>query len=123
MTGGSALLPGYACQEAPAPEDTVSARQILLDGLARDAGISGLVSELAPRHPRASAFPGEVFPHLAADALGWCGASRSGPLAVAGLRGQFLPGCTFRGRRNKEVPVRGAGRGGPAWRDRTGSAG
>ena len=90
----------------------MSARQILLDGLARDAGISGLVSELAPLHPRASAFPGEVFPHLAADALDWCGASRPGPLAVAGLRGQFLPGCTFRGRRNKEVPVRGAGRAG-----------
>src|ERR1700730_15874260 len=37
-------------RKRPAPEDTVTARQILLDGLARDAGISGLVSELAPLH-------------------------------------------------------------------------
>ena len=80
----------------------MTARQALLDGLARDAGISGLVSELAPLHPRDNTFPGEVFLHLAADALDWCGASRSGPLAVEGLREQFLPECTFRGRRNKK---------------------
>ena len=59
----------------------MTARQTLLDGLARDAGIFELVSELAPLHPREDTFPGEVFLHLAADALDWCGASRSGPLA------------------------------------------
>ena len=101
----------------------MTARQTLLDGLARDADIFELVSELAPLHPRDNTFPGEVFLHLAADALDWCGASRSGPLALQGLREQFLPECTFRGRQNQEVPVRGAGRGGPPWRDRTGSAG
>ena len=76
----------------------MTARQTLLDGLARDAGIFELVSELAPLHPRDNTFPGEVFLHLAADALDWCGASRSGPLALEGLREQFLPECTFRGR-------------------------
>ena len=80
----------------------MTARQALLDGLARDAGIFELVSELAPLHPRDDTFPGEVFLHLAADALDWCGASRSGPLALEGLREQFLPECTFRGRQNKK---------------------
>ena len=68
----------------PTPGDTVTARQILLDGLARDADIFELVSELAPLHPRDNTFPGEVFLHLAADALDWCGASRSGPLGLPG---------------------------------------
>jgi len=80
----------------------VTARQTLLDGLARDPDIFELVSELAPLHPRDNTFPGEVFLHLAADALDWCGASRSGPLALEGLREQFLPECTFRGRQNKK---------------------
>ena len=60
----------------------MTARQALLDGLARDVDIFELVSELAPLHPRNNTFPGEVFLHLAADALDWCGASRSGPLAL-----------------------------------------
>src|SRR5271166_1854792 len=89
-------------RKRPTPEDTVTARQTLLDGLARDADIFELVSELAPLHPRDNTFPGEVFLHLAADALDWCGASRSGPLALEGLREQFLPECTFRGRQNKK---------------------
>ena len=56
----------------PTPEDTTTARRVLLDGLARDADISELVSELAPLHPRDNnTFPGEVFLHLAADALNW----------------------------------------------------
>ena len=100
----------------------MTARQALLDGLARGADIFELVSELAPLHPRDNTFPGEVFLHLAADALDWCGASRSGPLALEGLRERFLPECTFRGRQ-QEVPVRGAGRGSSSWRDRPGPAG
>jgi hypothetical protein len=89
-------------RKRPTPEDTVTARQTLLDGLARDAGIFELVSELAPLHPRDNTFPGEVFLHLAVDALDWCGASRSGPLALERLCEQFLPECTFRGRQNKK---------------------
>ena len=66
-------------RKRPAPEDTATARQILLDGLARDAGIFELVSELAPLHPRDNTFPGEVHLRLAGDALAWCGASRAAP--------------------------------------------
>jgi hypothetical protein len=90
-------------RKRPVPEDAVTARQILLAGLARDADISGLVSELAPLHPRDDTFPGEVFLRLAADALDWCGASRADPLPLEGLRERFLPECTFRGRQNTKL--------------------
>ena len=85
------------------PEDTVTARRVLLDGLARDADIFELVGELAPLHPRDNTFPGEVFLRVAADALDWCGASRADPLPLEGLRERFLPECTFRGRENTKL--------------------
>jgi hypothetical protein len=81
----------------------LTAGRVLLDGLARDADISELVSELAPLHPRDNTFPGEVFLHLAADALNWCGASRADPLPLEGLRERFLPETTFRGRQNTKL--------------------
>jgi hypothetical protein len=65
-------------RKRPTLEDTATARQTLLDGLARDVDIFELVSELVPLHPRDNTFPGEVFLRLAADALDWCGASRVG---------------------------------------------
>ena len=87
----------------PTLEDAVAARRVLLDGLARDAGIVELESELAPLHPRNNTFPGEVFLGLAADALTWCKASRSDPLVLEGLRERFLPECAFRGRQSKKL--------------------
>ena len=51
----------------------MTARRALLDGLARDGDIFELLSELAPLHPRNDTFPGEVFLHVAADALEWSG--------------------------------------------------
>ena len=47
----------------------MTARGMLLDGLARDADIFEVLSELPPLHPRNDTFPGEVFLHLAADPL------------------------------------------------------
>ena len=85
----------------PTREDTASARQTLLDGLAGD--VFELVSELLPLHRRDNTFPGEVFLRLAADALDWCGASRADPLPLEGLRGRFLPECTFRGRQLRKL--------------------
>ncbi len=81
----------------------MTARRVLLDGLARDADIDELASELAPLHPRNDTFPGEVLLHLAADALDWCGASRAEPLPLEGLRERFLPETAFRGRRNAKL--------------------
>jgi hypothetical protein len=90
-------------RKRPAPGDTVTARRVLLDGLARDADIFELVSELAPLHPRDNTFPGEVFIRVAADALDWCGAGRADPLPLAGLRERFLPETAFRGRENTKL--------------------
>ena len=92
-----------AARKRPTPEDAVTARRILLDGLTRDADISGLMTELAPLHPRNDTFPGEIFLRLAADALDWCGASREQPLTLEGIRERYLPECTVRGRQNKKL--------------------
>jgi hypothetical protein len=92
-----------AARKRPTLEDIVTARRVLLDGLARDADIFELVSELAPLHPRDNTFPGEVFLRLAADALNWCEANRADPLSLEGLRERFLPECAFRGRQNKKL--------------------
>ena len=90
-------------RKRPTPEDTVTARRVLLDGLAPDADIFELMNELAPLHPRDNTFPGEVFLQLAADALTWCRASRADPLPLEGLRERFLPEPTFRGRQNTKL--------------------
>jgi hypothetical protein len=90
-------------RKRPTPEDTVTARRTLLDGLTRDADIFELVSELAPLRPPDNTFPGEVFLHVAADALDWCGASRADPLPLEGLRVRFLPERTFSGRQNNKI--------------------
>jgi hypothetical protein len=92
-------MPG---RKRPTPEDAVTARRILLDGLARDADVWELASELAPLHPRDDTFPGEVCLRLAADALDWCGARRADPLPLEGLRERFLPERAFRGRQDSK---------------------
>jgi hypothetical protein len=89
-------------RKRPAPEDAGTARRILLDGLARDADVWELVSELALLHRRDDTFPGEVFLRLAADALDWCGARRADPLPLEGLRERFLAERAFRGRRDSK---------------------
>ena len=89
-------------RKQPSPEDAGTARRALLDGLARDADVLELVSELAPLHPRDNTFPGEVFLRAAADALDWCGARRADPLPLEGLRERFLPERAFRGWQNSK---------------------
>ena len=90
-------------RKRPTPQDAATARRILLDGLARDARVFELLGELEPLHPRNDTFPGEVFLHLAADALDWCRASRTNPLPLEGLQARFLPEHSFRGRQNKKL--------------------
>lgn len=102
MTAGLPYREDMPARKRPAAEDAATARRVLLHGLARDADIADLVSELEPLHPRNDTFPGEVLLGAAADALAWCGASRAGPLALEGLRERFLPECSFRGRQNKK---------------------
>ena len=62
-----------------------------------------MLGELEPLHPRNDTFPGEVFLHLAADALDWCRASRTNPLQLERLQARFLPESSFRGRQNKKL--------------------
>ena len=92
-----------AARKRPTPQDAATARRILLDGLSRNGEVAELVGELAPLHPRNNTFPGEVFLHVAADVLDWCGASRAHPLALEGMRERFLPDCAFRGRQNHKL--------------------
>jgi len=106
-TAGS-VLPyrlGMPARTLPAPEDAATARRILLGGLAQATEVAELAGELAPLHPRNNTFPGEVFLHVAADALDWCGASRADPLALEGMRERFLPECVFHGRQNKKLQL------------------
>ena len=100
----------------------MTARRMLLDGLARDADIFEVLSALASLHPRNDTFPGEVFLRLAADALEWCGASRAEPLPLEGLRERFLPECRLPRPAERQAPVRGAGRGSCPRRDGAGPA-
>jgi hypothetical protein len=93
-------MPG---RKRPTPDDATTARRMLLDGLARDADIFEVLSALAPLHPRNDTFPGEVFLHLAADALEWCGASRAEPLPLEGLLERFLSETASRGRQNAKL--------------------
>lgn len=68
---GSALRCGYARQQAPCAQGAATARQILIGGLAQDADIFGIVSELAPLHPRneTCAFPGDRLVSVACRVL------------------------------------------------------
>jgi hypothetical protein len=90
-------------RKRPTSEDAATARRMLLDGLAGDKDILEVMTGLAPLHPRGNAFPGEVFLHLAADALGWCGASQANPVPLEEMRERFLPECSFRGRENRKL--------------------
>ena len=94
---------GMPAGKRPTPQDAATARRILLDGLARGSKAFELAGELEPLHPRNDTFPGEVFLHVAADALDWCGASRAETLALEGLRERFLAECAFRGWQNKKL--------------------
>ena len=108
---------GMPARKRLTPQDAATARRILLNGMARDTGVSGLAGELAPLHPRGNTFPGEVLLQVAADALEWCGASRADPLALEGMPERFLPECAFRGRENKKLQFTVLA-GGAAWRGR-----
>ena len=88
----------------------MTARGMLLDGLARDADIFEELGALASLHPRNDTFPGEVFLRLAADALEWCRASPADPLPLGTTRAVPARGHLPR-QAERQAPVRGAGRG------------
>jgi hypothetical protein len=85
-------------RKRPGPAEAAAADRMLLDGLAGDRDLPDIAAELAVLHLRNDTFPGEVFLRVAADALGWCGASRADPVLLEGMRERFLAGCSVRGR-------------------------
>ena len=93
---------GMPARKGPTSEDAATARRMLLDGLAGGKDIFEVMTGLAPLHPRYDTFPGEVFLLVAADALGWCGASQANPAPLEGIRERFLPECSFRSRENRK---------------------
>jgi hypothetical protein len=57
-------MPG---RKRPTAEDAMTARGMLLDGLARGADVFEVLGVLASLHPRNDTFPGEVFLHLCGE--------------------------------------------------------
>src|ERR1022692_3217342 len=90
-------------RKRPGPAEAAAATRILLDGLAEDRDLPVIAAELAVLHPRNDTFPCEVFLRVAADALGWCGASRADPVPLEGMRERFLAGYSFRGRERSKL--------------------
>ncbi len=74
----------------PTARDAVTARAILLDGVASDIDVVEILGELAPLHPRSNTFPGEILLRLAADALEWAQVDRAHPVDLEGTRERFL---------------------------------
>jgi hypothetical protein len=94
---------GMPAMKQPTSEEAAIARRRLLDGLGGDEDIFEIMAGFASLHPRGNTFPGEVFLRLAAEALGWCGASQADPVPLEGIRERFLPECSFRGRENRKL--------------------
>jgi hypothetical protein len=90
-------------RKPPSEDDHREALHRLLSGLASDTDLFDLVSSVADLHPKNDTFPGEVFMGLAADTLELVGATRQEPIRYEGLRENFLPECTFRGRENRKI--------------------
>jgi len=69
----------------PAPVDVVTARQVLLSGLAGEAALPDLLGRLEPLHPRNSTFPERSF-------SGWPPKRSPGPAPAGPIRSRWR-GC------------------------------
>lgn len=96
--------------------DRAEAVARLLSGLACGEDLSELASAVEDLHPRNDTFPGEVFLHVAGDALDLAGVGRGQPIGYEGLLDQYLPEWQFRGREHRKIRfavlATAAGRGG-----------
>src|ERR1700760_4342946 len=100
-------MPG---RKRPTPEDAMTARRALLDGLARDADIFEVLSGLAPLHPRNDTFPGEGFLHLGGGRAGVGGGRRARAAAPGGTTRAVPARGLLPRTAEREVPVRSPGR-------------
>jgi len=105
-----------AKRKRPTPEDAVTARRILLDGLARDASIAELAGELAPLHPRDNTFPRRGLPRPGRRRP-WLVRSQPGGPGGAGRDPRTVPARVRPPRTaGPQAPVRHPGRGSAARR-------
>lgn len=87
----------------PGPAEATDAACRFLTGLARGADLDDLALAGYGAHPKNNTFPGEVYLHLAADALRLAGADADQPIAQDGLLARHLPEAAFKGRENSRI--------------------
>ena len=80
----------------------MTARRVLLDGLARDADISGLVRDLRSCTRGVTPSPARCS-STSPRRAGLVQCQPADPLPLEGLRERFLPECTLRGRGNTKL--------------------
>jgi len=90
-------------RRTPTPEEARQAVDILLATTEAGGEIFEALDEIKPLHPKNNTFPGEVFMHLAAEALQVGGVGRDHPISEEGIVEKYLPECRFRGRDNHKI--------------------
>ncbi len=90
-------------RRTPTPEEARQAVDILLATTEAGGEIFEALDEIKPLHPKNNTFPGEVFMHLAAEALQVGGVGRDHPISEEGIVEKYLPECRFRGRDNYKI--------------------
>lgn len=87
----------------PGPAEATDAARRFLAGLVDGADLDDLALDGYAAHPKNNTFPGEVYLHLAADALRLAGATTDQPIAQDGLLARHLPEAVFKGRENSRI--------------------
>lgn len=90
----------------PGPAEATDAARRFLAGLARGADLDDLALDGYGSHPKNNTFPGEVYLHLAADALRLAGATAGQPIAQDGLLARHLPDAALKGRSSRRADLR-----------------
>jgi len=89
-------------RQGPTAESAAQAVETLLGALESGSDVLEALKEVRPLHPKNDTFPGEVFIHLAAQALSEGGVSPSRPISEEGLVERFLPEVDLRGWENQK---------------------
>jgi hypothetical protein len=87
-----------ATKRRPSPDDARTAVGFLLGAVETGGDVYDALDQVRPLHPKDNTFPGEVFMHVAAEALRLGGVGAERPLSSEGLVERYLPECRFRGR-------------------------